>query len=81
MAVRKTPYAGGEVFQEWLHGKPQQPRIALSLDESARRFIAGDWGCTSKVFEAVSDLDVEVVAALNPLRSPPCMTSSVGLHH
>jgi UDP:flavonoid glycosyltransferase YjiC (YdhE family) len=68
VAVRKIPYAGGEVFQEWLYGKPRQPRIALSLGESTRRFIAGDWGRTSKVFEAVSDLDVEVIATLNPLQ-------------
>lgn len=66
--VRKIPYAGGEVFQEWLYGKPQQPRIALSLGESTRRFIAGDWGRTGKIFEAVSDLDVEVIATLNPLQ-------------
>jgi UDP:flavonoid glycosyltransferase YjiC (YdhE family) len=68
VAVRKIPYAGGELFQEWLYGRPQQPRVALSLGESTRRFIAGDWGRTSKVFEAVSDLDVEVIATLNPLQ-------------
>ncbi|WJK42568.1 DUF1205 domain-containing protein [Solwaraspora sp. WMMA2056] len=63
--VRWVPFAGGETFRDWLYDEPERPRIALSLGESARRYVSGDWGRTPKLFEALSDLDVEVVATLN----------------
>ncbi|MEO3872805.1 nucleotide disphospho-sugar-binding domain-containing protein [Nonomuraea sp. B12E4] len=66
--VRYVPFNGAEVLPEWLYERPGRPRVALSLGESTRRFIKGDWGRTPKIFEAVADLDVELVATLNNLQ-------------
>lgn len=66
--MRYVPYTGGELLPEWLYERPRQPRIALSLGESTRRVIKGDWGRSPKIIEAVADLDVEVIATLNSLQ-------------
>ncbi|MEO6703721.1 MAG: nucleotide disphospho-sugar-binding domain-containing protein [Jatrophihabitantaceae bacterium] len=65
LPMRYVPYTGAEHFPQWLHQQPDRPRVALTLGESTRRFIKGDWGRTPKVLEAVADLDIEVVATLN----------------
>lgn len=66
--VRWVPFAGGEVLRDWLHERPRRPRVALSLGESARRYVAGDWGRAPKLLDALADLDVEVIATLNGLQ-------------
>jgi hypothetical protein len=66
--MRYVPYSGAEVAQDWLHQQPERPRVALTLGESTRRFIPGDWDRTPKIMAAVSDLDIEVVATLNSLQ-------------
>ncbi|MDP9870277.1 MULTISPECIES: nucleotide disphospho-sugar-binding domain-containing protein [Streptosporangium] len=66
--MRYVPFNGAEVLPEWLYERPQRPRVALSLGESTRRFIKGDWGRTPKIIEAVADLDIELVATLNSLQ-------------
>ncbi|MEU5903180.1 nucleotide disphospho-sugar-binding domain-containing protein [Micromonospora sp. NPDC047467] len=69
VAVRKVPYTGASVFPRWLYARPQgRPRVALSLGESTRRYVAGDWGRTPKLLAALAELDVEVVATLSPLQ-------------
>lgn len=65
LPVRHVPYTGAEVFPEWLYERPDRPRVALTLGESARRFVKGDWGRAPKIFEAVAGLDIEVIAILN----------------
>uniref|UniRef100_UPI003F493304 nucleotide disphospho-sugar-binding domain-containing protein n=1 Tax=Nocardia suismassiliense TaxID=2077092 RepID=UPI003F493304 len=65
LPVRWVPYAFAETSQPWLHERPERPRIALSLGESMRRVVDGDWGRTPKLFEALAELDVEVIATLN----------------
>lgn len=65
LPVRWVPYAFAETSQPWLHERPERPRIALSLGESTRRVVNGDFGRTPKLFEAVADLDVDVIATLN----------------
>ncbi|AUS81278.1 DUF1205 domain-containing protein [Actinoalloteichus sp. AHMU CJ021] len=65
LAMRYVPYNGAEAFPRWLTDRPERPRVALSLGESTRRFIKGDWGRTPMILEAVADLDVELVATLN----------------
>jgi hypothetical protein len=65
---RWVPFTGIEPAPDWLREPPRRPRVALSLGESTRRFISGDWGRSPKIFEAVADLDVEVVATLNALQ-------------
>lgn len=63
--VRWVPYAYPEPLPTWLTQRPERPRVTLSLGESLRRFVEGDWGRTPKIFEAVADLDVELVATVN----------------
>jgi glycosyltransferase len=66
--MRYMPYSGGEVFPAWLHQRPQRPRVAMSLGESSRRFIPGDWDRAGRILEAVADLDIEVIATLSDLQ-------------
>ncbi|WP_018908383.1 nucleotide disphospho-sugar-binding domain-containing protein [Salinispora arenicola] len=64
--VRWVPYVGGEPYQEWvLDGPTSRPRVVLSLGESARRYVAGDWGRTPKLLDALAGMDVDVIATLN----------------
>ncbi|WP_093262975.1 nucleotide disphospho-sugar-binding domain-containing protein [Thermostaphylospora chromogena] len=62
--VRWIPYNGGMPKPAWLYGRPERPRVAFTVGVSTRAFDRGEWR-TPKVFEAVADLDVEVVATLN----------------
>lgn len=66
--TRGVPYGGAEVFPRWLYEQPQRPRVALSLGESTRRFIPGDWDRAPRIIQAVADLDIDVVATLNALQ-------------
>lgn len=68
LPMRYVPFTGNEVVPRWLYERPQRPRVALSLGESTRRFIKGDWGRAPKIIEAVADLDIELVATLNNLQ-------------
>lgn len=68
MPMRYVPYNGAETLPQWLYERPQRPRLALSLGESTRRYIKGDWGRTPKIIEAVKDLDVELVGTLNKVQ-------------
>ncbi|MBR7831928.1 DUF1205 domain-containing protein [Actinospica durhamensis] len=65
LPVRWVPYAFAETSQPWLLQRLERPRIALSLGESMRRVVNGDFGRTPKLFEALADLDVDVIATLN----------------
>ncbi|MET9070161.1 nucleotide disphospho-sugar-binding domain-containing protein [Streptosporangium sandarakinum] len=64
LPVRWSPYNGGGVKPAWLYGRPERPRLALSVGLSTRAYHKGEWR-TPKILEAVADLDVEVVATLN----------------
>jgi UDP:flavonoid glycosyltransferase YjiC (YdhE family) len=66
--MRHIPYAGAQTFPRWLHEKPERPRVAMSLGESTRRFIRGDWDRTPKIMKALDGLDIEVIATLNSLQ-------------
>jgi glycosyltransferase len=68
LPMRYVPFTGAEVVPQWLYEQPQRPRVALSLGESTRRFIKGDWGRSPKILEAVGGLDIELVATLNALQ-------------
>lgn len=65
LPVRYVPYSGVEEFPDWLLERSERPRVALTLGESVRRFVKGDWGRTPKILEAVAGLDIEVIATLN----------------
>ncbi|MGI5186155.1 nucleotide disphospho-sugar-binding domain-containing protein [Dactylosporangium sp. CA-152071] len=66
--MRHIPYAGAEVFPKWLYEKPERPRVAMSLGESTRRFIVGDWDRTPTIMKALEGLDVDVIATLNDVQ-------------
>jgi glycosyltransferase len=68
LPMRYVPYTGVDVLPPWLYAKPERPRVALTLGESTRRFIKGDWGRSPKILDAVADLDIEVIATLNSLQ-------------
>ncbi len=68
LPIRYVPYTGAEVLPKWLYERPQRPRVALSLGESTRRFIKGDWGRSPKIIDAIADLDIELIATLNDLQ-------------
>ncbi|WP_431727227.1 nucleotide disphospho-sugar-binding domain-containing protein [Verrucosispora sp. TAA-831] len=63
--LRYVPYNGAAPVPDWLRVPARRPRICLTLGESYRRFIRGDWNRTPMLLEALADLDVEVVATLN----------------
>ncbi|MEV6906699.1 nucleotide disphospho-sugar-binding domain-containing protein [Amycolatopsis sp. NPDC051071] len=66
--MRWVPFNGSDAFPKWLHEPATRPRIAYCLGESTRRFIKGDWDRTPILLEALSGLDVEVVATLNDVQ-------------
>ena len=63
--VRGIPYTGGSMKPEWLYARPQRPRVAVTLGLSVRLWQEGGDTRVPKVLEAISDLDVEVVATLS----------------
>jgi UDP:flavonoid glycosyltransferase YjiC (YdhE family) len=63
--MRHIPYAGPDQLPRWLREEPTRPRIAMSLGESTRRFIVGDWDRTPSIMRAFDGLDLDVVATLN----------------
>ncbi len=77
LPMRHVPYVDPQVFPEWLYQRPEQTRcdccgrrnrrrVALSLGESTRRFINGDWDRAPKILKAVGELDdLEIVATLD----------------
>lgn len=63
--MRWIPYATAAPMPDWLYPVPERPRVALSLGMSIRTFMKADWSWTATLLEALSGLDVEVVATLN----------------
>ncbi|WP_158883408.1 nucleotide disphospho-sugar-binding domain-containing protein [Amycolatopsis anabasis] len=63
--VRWIPYSGQAVLPDWLYPLPERPRVGLSLGLSWRKYLKGGWDHIPGLLDAVSDLDIEVVATLN----------------
>lgn len=63
--VRWIPHANAEPLPEWLYPVPERPRVALSLGLSMRIYMATGWDYVQVLLEALSGLDVEVIATLN----------------
>ncbi|MEU2283762.1 activator-dependent family glycosyltransferase [Streptomyces sp. NPDC013178] len=64
--VRRVPYTGAAPLPDWLHSRPERPRVVLSLGVSRRRIFGKFSGFPMReFFDSVSDLDIEVVATLN----------------
>jgi glycosyltransferase (activator-dependent family) len=63
--VRYVPYTGAAPVPEWLPERPARPRVCLTAGLGGREVIGGDWMPYPALFEAVADLDIEVVATLD----------------
>ncbi|MGA8117311.1 MAG: activator-dependent family glycosyltransferase [Actinocatenispora sp.] len=66
LPVRFTPYNGPAVIPDWLREPTTRRRVCLSLGTANTERFGGDYVSKMDIFDALSDLDVEVVAALLP---------------
>ena len=65
LPMRHVPYNGPSAIPSWLTEPPKARRICLTLGMSHREAKAGRAPSARGMFDAVADLDVEVVATLN----------------
>ncbi|MEV0678643.1 nucleotide disphospho-sugar-binding domain-containing protein [Actinosynnema sp. NPDC050436] len=65
VGVRWIPHSGQTPMPDWLYPVPERPRVAISLGLSWRRYLEGGWDHVPLLLDAVSTLDVEVVATLD----------------
>lgn len=80
LSVRFVPYAGRAPFPDWIHQRPQRPRVCLTLGLAARAYgLPGP--PVEELLAAVADLDIEVIATLNAeqLRSTSTIPGNVRL--
>ncbi|MFF7246194.1 activator-dependent family glycosyltransferase [Embleya sp. NPDC008237] len=63
--MRYVPYNGRAVVPAWLREPPRRPRVCLTLGITSRDTDHPNPVSLDEVFEAVSDLDIEVVATLD----------------
>ncbi|MFG2050660.1 activator-dependent family glycosyltransferase [Micromonospora sp. NPDC048935] len=63
--VRYVPYNGPAVVPDWLRVPPARTRVCLTLGLTARDGADYLLGSLDGLFDAVGDLDVEIVATLN----------------
>ncbi|GAA3031751.1 activator-dependent family glycosyltransferase [Streptosporangium longisporum] len=73
LPVRFIPYNGPAVIPDWLKtAGPARPRVCFTLGVSGREVWGGNGSIrATDLFEAVADLDVEVVATLNAAQLDP----------
>ncbi|MFC6091305.1 activator-dependent family glycosyltransferase [Saccharothrix lopnurensis] len=64
LPVRHVPYNGRSVVPSWLVEPPARRRVCVTLGLSRRDLWGSDRFSVDHLFEAVADLDVEVVATL-----------------
>ncbi|QUQ65446.1 activator-dependent family glycosyltransferase [Kutzneria sp. CA-103260] len=66
LPVRFVPYNGPAEIPSWLRGPAARPRVCFTLGVSGREVWAGKGSIRAQeLFDAVGDLDLEVVATLN----------------
>ncbi|MGW1206200.1 activator-dependent family glycosyltransferase [Streptomyces cyaneofuscatus] len=68
--VRYGIYNGPSVVERWLWERPARPRIGFTLGLSAVERLAGYAVSVPEILEALSQLDVEVVAAVRGWEGP-----------
>jgi glycosyltransferase (activator-dependent family) len=64
LTVRHVPYNGASVVPQWLSEPPVRPRVCVTLGVSRRDLWGSDRFSVSDLFDAVADLDIEVIATL-----------------
>lgn len=66
LPARFVPYNGPAEIPDWLRGPAPRPRVCFTLGVSGREVWAGKGSVPAEdLFEAVGDLDLELVATLN----------------
>lgn len=63
--MRYVPYNGLSEIPGWLRETPERPRICLTLGITSRDMPYPNLISPSELFDAVADLDIEIVATLN----------------
>lgn len=63
--MRHVPFNGPATTPEWLHEPPARTRVCFTLGLAHREDDHGIAASADDFFEAVADLDIEVVATLN----------------
>ena len=62
--IQYVPYGGPAVVPKWLQAPPRRPRVGLTLGTTATERFAGYTVGVQDILDALSDLDVEVVATI-----------------
>ncbi|MDQ0940757.1 activator-dependent family glycosyltransferase [Streptomyces sp. V1I1] len=65
LPMRYIPYNGTAVVPDWLREPPARPRVCLTMGITSRGGAEHLTASLSNMFDAVADLDVEIVATLN----------------
>jgi UDP:flavonoid glycosyltransferase YjiC (YdhE family) len=63
--MRWVPYTGAASVPQWLSQPPSRPRVCLSLGVTGRMIQDGPDERVTTAFEAVADMEIEVVATVN----------------
>ncbi|MGW0555400.1 nucleotide disphospho-sugar-binding domain-containing protein [Streptomyces sp. NPDC002926] len=63
--MRWVPYTGAAPVPQWLSQPPSRPRVCLSLGVTGRTVHDGPDARVMAAFEAVADMEIEVVATVN----------------
>ncbi|RZQ61171.1 nucleotide disphospho-sugar-binding domain-containing protein [Amycolatopsis suaedae] len=64
LSMRYSPYGGAATVPPWLQRPAERPRVALTLGTSATEDLPGYRVNVAGILDALSDVDVEVVATL-----------------
>ncbi|TKK79071.1 activator-dependent family glycosyltransferase [Herbidospora galbida] len=64
LRTQYIPYGGAAVVPKWLWAEPEKPRVALTMGLSATDHYSGYSISLQDVFDALADLDVELVATV-----------------
>ncbi|HEY0804473.1 MAG TPA: activator-dependent family glycosyltransferase [Pseudonocardiaceae bacterium] len=62
--IQYIPYGGPSVVPRWLHTMPERPRVGLTLGTTATDRFAGYSFSVEEALDALSDVDIEVVATI-----------------
>jgi glycosyltransferase (activator-dependent family) len=68
--MQYVPYGGPAVVPKWLWTPPEKPRVALTMGISATEHFAGYTFSVKDILDALSDLDIEVVATVDAAEQP-----------
>jgi UDP:flavonoid glycosyltransferase YjiC (YdhE family) len=68
--MRYVPYGGAAVVPDWLRTPPERPRVALTMGISATELFEGYHLPLAGVLDALSDLDIELVAIVAEAEQP-----------